>query len=66
MSEFNQQKYQNDWNKKNMKSVSASYKTEFVEEFRSALKTLGLKQSDVIREMMQEIIEKADKEGIIQ
>ena len=51
--------------KKNMKSVSASYKTEFVEEFRSALKTLGLKQSDVIREMMQEIIEQANKKEII-
>ena len=61
MSEFDQQKYQNNWNKKNMKLVGSSYKAEFVEEFRNALKTLGLKQSDVIRQMMLDTIEKAQK-----
>ncbi|MDO4663948.1 MAG: hypothetical protein Q4A59_03600 [Erysipelotrichaceae bacterium] len=47
---------QKKWDKANMKSASVSHKAEFVEEFREALKTLGLKQSDIIRKAMQEII----------
>ncbi len=56
---FNQQQYQNDWNKKNMKSVGAQYKSEFVNEFKSALKVLNISQSQVIREAMQNVIDKA-------
>lgn len=56
---FDQSQYMNEWSKENMLAVSARYKKEFVEEFREALKTLGFKQSDVIRNMMQEIIEQA-------
>ncbi len=56
---FDQQKYVNNWAKQNMKSVSAQYKAEFVTEYKEALKKLGLKNSDMIRTMMQEIIAKA-------
>lgn len=59
---FNQQQYQNDWNKKNMKSVGAQYKSEFVDEFKAALKVLNIKQSQVIRDAMQATIDKANKE----
>lgn len=56
---FNQQQYQNNWNKQNMKHVNASYKSEFVDEFKAACKKLGISQSDVIRKAMEETIEKA-------
>lgn len=52
-------KLQKDWQKENMKQVKASFKTEFVEEFKEALEKLDLKQSDVIRKAMQEIIDKS-------
>lgn len=60
MSEkFNQSKYNAQWQKENMKSISVRYNSEFVDEFREALIKLNLKQSDVIRETMQTIIDKA-------
>ena len=62
MSDFNQSKYQNEWNKKNMSSISVSYKSEFVKEFKESCKTLGLKQSQVFREAMEEIIRKANQQ----
>lgn len=49
-----------EWQKENMKQVKASYKTEFVDEFKEACKKLGIKQSDVIRKAMQDTIEKAN------
>ncbi|EOS60891.1 hypothetical protein [Dubosiella newyorkensis] len=58
---FNQHEYQKKWDKENMKSINVSYKTEFVESFREALKVLGLKQSDVIRKAMQAVIDEAEK-----
>ena len=61
MSEFNQVEYTKQWDKANMKLVSAKYKKEFVEEFREACKKLDIKQSDVIRQAMIEVIEKAKK-----
>ena len=45
-----------------MKTVSVSYKTEFVTEFREACEKLGIKQSAVFREAMEAIIEKAKKD----
>lgn len=57
--DFDQQKYQNDWNRKNMKRVSADFKAEFVDEFREALTKLDLKMSDVIRQAMIDTIQKA-------
>jgi len=59
MSEFNQNKYIEEWKKENMKKVTCSYKKDFVEDFRSACEKLGIKQSDVVREAMINIIEKA-------
>lgn len=58
---FDQSKYQNDWNKKNMKRVSANYKSDFVDEFKASCKALNLSQSEVIREAMQQTIERAKK-----
>ena len=57
---FDQVKYMREWQKENMKQVKASYKTEFVDEFKEACKKLGIKQSDVIRKAMQYTIEKAN------
>ena len=61
MSSFDQQKYTNDWNKQNMKCISASYKTDFVHEFKVACKVLGISQSTVIRKAMNETIELSKK-----
>ena len=57
---FDEEKYKQKWKKENMKQVKASYKTEFVDEFKEACKKLGIKQSDVIRKAMQDTIEKAN------
>lgn len=59
---FDQSKYQNEWNKQNMKRVAAAYKTDFVEQFRSACKKLGISQSEVIRQAMVETIRKAEEQ----
>lgn len=56
---FNGVSYRQQWNKQNMKSIGASYKSEFVEEYKEAAKKLGLKTSDLIRQMMLDTIEKA-------
>lgn len=57
MNERPQEKY----DKKNMAFVNAKYKKEFVQEFKSACKSLGISQSEVFREAMIETIEKAIK-----
>ena len=57
--DFNQQKYQNDWNRKNMKRVSADFKADFVDQFREACTKLDIKMSDAIRQAMIETIERA-------
>ena len=67
MTKFDQTKYINDWAKKNMKQVKASYKAEFVYEFKEALKLLNdgkpkeeqITISDIIRDAMIKTIEKA-------
>lgn len=56
---FDQAKYMREWQKENMKQVKASYKTEFVDEFKEACKKLGIKQSDVFRNAMYSTIKKA-------
>lgn len=58
--EFNQTKYVNEWAKQNMLSISVSYKKDFVQEFREACAKLGIKQSDVFRQAMQSVIDKAN------
>ncbi len=52
----------NSWKKENMALVGASYKKEFVQEFREACKKLDLRQSDLIRELMEQTIAKAKQE----
>ena len=60
MSEkFNQQEYIAKWSKENMKFVQAKFKKELVDEFKEACKMLGVTQSSVIREAVEETIEKA-------
>ena len=58
---FDQMKYMQEWKKQNMKIVSASYKADFVAEFKEACQKLGIKQSDVIRQAMIETIERAER-----
>lgn len=58
---FNQAKYMREWQKENMKQVKASYKTEFVDDFKEACRKLGIKQSDVFRNAMYSTIKKAEK-----
>lgn len=55
-------KAQKKYAKANIKKLSCSYPSEFVEEFRDACKKLDIKQSDVIREAMEAVIEKAKKD----
>ena len=57
--EFNQKNYIAEWKRKNMKYVSAAFKSEFVNEFREACQKLNIKQADLIREMMEKAIKKA-------
>lgn len=61
MSGFNQQDYQNQWNKKNMALVGSQFKKEFVNEFKAACKKLQKKQSEVIRDMMNQTINLANR-----
>lgn len=42
-----------------MKIVKVEYSNSFVDEFKAACKTLGVSQSSVIREAMEETIKKA-------
>lgn len=53
----------NSWKKENMALVGASYKKEFVQEFREACKKLDLRQSDLIRAMMEQTIEKTKQKA---
>ena len=62
---FDQKEYIKQWTKSNMKAVGASYKTEFVNEFREACEKIGIKQSAVFREAMEAVIEKAKKDQSI-
>ena len=61
MSEFNQSKYQNGWNKENMAYVRGMYKKEFVQQFKEACKKLGTTQSSIIRKAMEDAIKKAEQ-----
>ena len=56
---FDQVKYMQEWAKENMATVNCRYKKEFVQEFKQACAALGIKQSDVIRKAMQEVIDQA-------
>lgn len=47
------------WKKENMKCVSLRYKKDFVDDFRDACNKLGVKQSDIFRDAMENTIKKA-------
>lgn len=59
--EFDQMDYIHNWSKQNMKQISMSYKRDFVDLFKESCSKLGIKQSDVFRQAMQDIIEKASQ-----
>lgn len=59
--DFNQKEYNAKWRAENMMRVSATYKNEFVLAFREACQKLGVTQADVIRNAMQEMIDKANR-----
>ncbi len=59
--DFNQNEYIKEWKKKNMKMVRATFKNDFVNEFKEACKTLGISQADAIREAMENTIKKANQ-----
>lgn len=58
---FNENEYKRDWKKKNMKVVKASFKNDFVDQFKEACKILNISQSDVIRSAMEKTIEMSKK-----
>ena len=58
--DFNHKEYNAKWRAENMMRVSATYKNEFVLAFREACHKLGVSQAEVIRNAMQEVIEKAE------
>ncbi len=60
---FDEAKYKQKWAKENMKQVKASYKAEFVNQFKEACESLNIKQSDVIRQAMKDTIERSRKIG---
>jgi len=60
---FDQKEYQQQWDKENMEAIYVKYKSEFVKEFKAACKKIGKSQSDVVREAMEETIEKAKEYG---
>lgn len=62
MSEFDPNKYKREWRKENMKTVRATFKNDFVDEFKVACKILGISQADAIREAMENTIKKAKKD----
>ncbi len=57
----NQYARMSEWQKQNMKSVIAKYKSDFVDDFREACVKLGISQSDVIRKAMQKTITDSKK-----
>lgn len=56
---FDQLAYIKEWNKKNLKHIKVSYRDSFVDDFRTACKKLGISQSSVFKQAMQEVIDKA-------
>ncbi len=45
-----------------MTCLSVRYKKEFAQEFKDALKKLGIKQSDVFHNAMQAVIDQANEQ----
>lgn len=60
---FNQRDYIQQWQRENMKTINTRYKADFVDSFKQACADLGVSQSEVFREAMQETIKKAKKKA---
>ena len=56
-------KAQKKYAKSNIKKLSCSFNKDFVDEFKEACQTLGVTQSQIVREAMQNTIERAKKES---
>lgn len=56
---FDQNAYIAQRTKENMTTVTGRYKNEFVQEFKEACAFLGVKQSQIFKQAMQEVIDKA-------
>lgn len=56
-------KAQKKYAKNNIKKLSCSYQAEFVDSFREACTKLGIRQAEVIRKTMQEVIDMANENG---
>lgn len=54
-------KAQKKYAKSNIKKLSCSFNKDFVDEFKEACQTLGVTQSQIVREAMQNTIERAKK-----
>ncbi|BBK22759.1 hypothetical protein [Amedibacterium intestinale] len=63
MSNFNENEYKREWKKENMKVVKATFKNDFVIQFKNACKSLNITQAEVIRKAMEDTIEKAKSNG---
>jgi hypothetical protein len=57
-------KAQKKYAKNNIKKLSCSYPAEFVNQFKDAWKKLNIKQAEVIRKTMQQVIDEAEKEDL--
>lgn len=55
-------KAQKEYAKKNIKKLSCSFPKEFVETFAQACRDQGIKQADVIRSAMNEVINNGKKQ----
>lgn len=56
-------KAQKKYAKSNIKKLSCSFNKDFVDEFKEACQTLGVTQSQIVREAMQNTIERAKKKS---
>lgn len=52
---------QKKYGKKNIKKLGCSFNKDLVDEFAEACRKLNIKQTDVIKKAMQEVIDQANK-----
>ena len=56
---YNKYDYNNTWGKENLGTVTAKFKKDFVTDFKEACAKMNIKQSDVIRKAMHQIIDES-------
>lgn len=54
-------KAQKKYDKSNMKKITVSYKNDFVDEYKIARDNLGYSNSQLIRKLMQNVIDEYNK-----